>query len=46
MDGVMALVGVLVLADIVCLQRTWAGLAAQRRQRLVVARTLREGGCR
>lgn len=46
MDDVMALVGVLVIADIMCLRLTWAGLAAQRRERLAGARTVGEGCCR
>lgn len=46
MDGVMALVGVLVIADIVCLRLTWAGLAAQRRERLAATSAVGEGWCR
>lgn len=46
MDGVMALVGVLVIADVVCLRLAWAGLAAQRRQRAAAAQTMGEGWCR
>lgn len=43
MDGVMALVGVPVIADVVCLRLAWSGLAAQRRERLAAARTVGEG---
>lgn len=46
MDGVMALVGVLVIADVVCLRLTWAGLAAQRRERLAGGPPAGEWWCR